>query len=110
MNGQDFKIFLDNFTKDMYATLNVKGGEYSSDRDRLENFKRGAQMTGADPRQIALIYMAKHFDAIGSFVRDPTMPTSEPIRGRFIDLANYAVLMAALVEEAPYNGKWTQAS
>lgn len=83
--------------------LVVKGGEYAGSDDRLANFKRGAALVGCTPLQVALIYLAKHYDAVATYVRDDAggteRPRSESITGRLDDLLNYCLLMKALVEE-----------
>lgn len=80
--------------------LKLKGDEYSGSQDRLGNFKRGAELTGATPQQFCFIYLSKHYDAIATYVREGgTVPLSEPIRGRLLDLMNYCCLLQALIEE-----------
>lgn len=81
----------------------VKGGEYSGDVDALENFKRGAGLTGATPMQVCFIYLAKHYDGIASFIKDDatgeSRPRSEGVVGRLHDLINYCLLLKGLVLE-----------
>lgn len=83
--------------------LRVKGGEYAGSEDRLANFKRGAQLTGAAPLQVLFIYLSKHYDAVSTYVRDQANGTarerSEPIDGRLDDIINYCILAKALVRE-----------
>lgn len=87
----------------------TKGREYAGLEDVLRNFKRGAELTGSTPLQVALIYASKHYDSIATFIRDkaefeknalPERPRpSEPIEGRLDDLINYCLLIQALLEE-----------
>jgi hypothetical protein len=83
--------------------LAVKGGEYAADADKLANFKRGAELTGVKPLTVLMIYLAKHYDAVSTYVRDKEAgrdrPRSEAIAGRWDDLINYCVLAKALIEE-----------
>lgn len=88
----------------IHALILVKGREYSVGDDRLANFKRGAEMTGAHPLQVHLIYMSKHWDAWSTFVKetvsgDGPRPRSEPIEGRLDDIITYAILAKALLAE-----------
>ena len=101
MNTPELTEFADGFVASMHAILGVKGPSYSGatdpTADRLGNFKRCAKAAGVTPMQAWLIYFQKHVDAVSTYVR--TGLQSEPIMGRFLDLANYALLGAALVEE-----------
>ena len=86
-----------------HQLLVVKGGEYAGSADRLANFKRGAALTGCTQLQVALVYMAKHYDAVGTYVRDEAAgevrPRSESIDGRLDDLINYCLLIKAIIQE-----------
>jgi len=83
--------------------LLVKGGEYAGSEDRLANFKRGASLTGVKPLTVLFIYLAKHYDAVSTYVRDMqtgcTRPRSESIEGRLDDLINYCLLAKAIIRE-----------
>jgi hypothetical protein len=104
VNADDFNLLVQETYTESAKLLINKGGEYAGSEDRLANFKRGAALTGATPLQVALIYLAKHYDAIATFVRDDASAVervrSEPIEGRLDDLMNYCILMKALLREA----------
>lgn len=91
-------------TRATAGLLKAKGAEYAGSADRLANFKRGAQLTGATPLQVAFIYASKHYDSLATYIRNDAkglqQHLSEPIEGRFDDLINYCILMKALVMEA----------
>lgn len=93
-----FDEFVAEFTQEMEATLEVKGEDYASDVDRLSNFKQVANNLDIPALQVWAVYAAKHFIAVSKYAKDG-IAASEPIHGRFIDLANYAVLGAALAAE-----------
>lgn len=103
MTQERFTLLVDGMLEQARGLLVVKGGEYTQTEDRLDNFKRGADLTGSHPLQVALIYMSKHYDGIATYVRDQAngteRPRSESIKGRLLDLINYGLLMAALVDE-----------
>jgi hypothetical protein len=103
MNQAEFDKLAKETVESMYQLLVVKGGEYAGSEDRLGNFKRGAALAGVTPLQVAFVYAAKHYDSIATFVRDQasgtSRPRSESMAGRFDDLANYCLLMKALVVE-----------
>ena len=103
MNQADFTTLVESTFTSTKDLLVVKGGEYAGTSDRLSNFKRGAALTGCTPLQVALIYLAKHYDALATYIRDQAVchdrPRSEPIGGRLDDMINYAILIKALIEE-----------
>lgn len=103
MNQADFEKVVDGTLDSVKTLLVVKGEEYARSFDRLANFKRGAELTGATPLQVALVYMSKHYDAVGTYVLDQaagrTRARSEPIEGRLDDLINYCLFIKALIKE-----------
>lgn len=96
------KLFHETMAR-MNQLLIVKGGEYAGSFDRLGNFKRGRERTGASPMQTLWIYAAKHIDSIETFIKDDasgkSRPRSEPIEGRVHDLMNYCLLLLAIIQE-----------
>ena len=104
--------------------LGVKGQAYARDeqlaaQDRLGNFKRTAELIGADPLQVAAIFLMKHVDSLLTWVTEMSDKSSlramitssapdlgfiyqaggEPIEGRFADARNYVDLMFGLAVE-----------
>ncbi len=98
MSDDQFRDFLEQFQEDMNSLLRTKGTDYTVTSDRLDNFKRVAEAVGVTPMQIWAVYFTKHVIAACNFARTGKLE-SEPIRSRFLDIANYAVLGAALAEE-----------
>jgi hypothetical protein len=101
MTTSEFSDFLNGFQKNMEDLLVSKGADYSNNNDRLSNFKEQAKLLGVPPRVIWAVYCHKHIDAMDRWVREGKI-SSEPIHSRFLDLANYAVLGAALAAELEY--------
>lgn len=103
MDRTTFNQLVDETVEATARLLVVKSTEYAGGDDRLANFKRGALLTRLTPEQVALIYMAKHFDAIAIYVANQAEGTlqvlSEPIEGRIHDLINYGFLLKALLAE-----------
>lgn len=104
MEQKDFLKCIEDTLTQCRSVLAGKGAEYAGSEDRLANFKRGANLTGATPLQVAFIYASKHYDSIASFVaktaRKEPVTLSEPIEGRLTDLINYCLLMRAIIQEA----------
>lgn len=118
MNQKDFIELCHATVADCFEVLGMKSQEYSTDTDRLSNFKKAAADLGLDPLQMWAVYYKKHVDAQFSFVRRfceaqaddiknqtaadiiEGLNLSEPIEGRFLDAINYCFLgMALLVEK-----------
>jgi hypothetical protein len=79
----------------------LKGGEYSGDDNRLENFVRNATALGVEPELIWAVYAGKHWDAIQQYCKDVSSGKErerlEAIEGRFDDLIAYVMLGKAMV-------------
>lgn len=81
----------------------LKGSEYSGDDDRLANFRRNAADLGMPYEAVWRVYAAKHWDAIGQYVRDRVSGTQrermEGLAGRADDLIVYLLLFKAMLIE-----------
>lgn len=103
MNNQDFTAHLTEFLGVMRKHSTLKGGEYSSTKDRLSNFKAEAADIDLTPLQVAAVYAGKHWAAIKTYVKDDATGTkrerTEDIHGRLQDLALYCVLVSAIIKE-----------
>lgn len=81
----------------------LKGGEYSGDTDRLLNFRRNAIDLNLPMEAIWRVYAAKHWDAIGQYIRDvkdgKDRTRLENLSGRADDLIVYLLLFKAMLEE-----------
>lgn len=103
MSPSDFSRILATTSEQLLALATVKGGEYAPGADRLANFKEAGARLGLLPEQVLLVYLDKHYAAVGNFIRDLTTHTSrvrsEPIEGRVDDLLVYLVLFKGLLAE-----------
>lgn len=96
MTPKAFEYYKNWFTMEMEKLLTVKGGDYSTEVDRLHNFKHAANLTGVSAQQVCFVYLAKHFESIAAYARNPEHTSTESVESRCLDLANYALLFAAL--------------
>jgi hypothetical protein len=97
----DSKTFSENsaaFLGEMQGILVKKGADYSVGDDRLSNFRMIAETTGLTMRQVWAVYVNKHLFAVMKWVREGQVE-SEPIHGRFVDVANYMALADAIARE-----------
>ena len=103
MDSKEFTVLVEKTQRDTSALLISKGQEYAGTKDRLANFKRGAELTGTTPLQCCFIYMSKHYDSLSTFIKKDAagfdQHLSEPIEGRLDDLINYCFLMKGLIQE-----------
>jgi len=87
----------------------LKGAEYSGDQDRLANFRRNSIDLDLPMEVIWRVYAAKHWDAIGQFIRDlldgMQRPRMETLDGRCDDLIVYLILFKAMLLERGEHGK-----
>ena len=81
----------------------LKCGEYAGDDDRLNNFRRNARDLDTNMETVWRVYAAKHWDAIGQFIRDKNNGVQrgrlEPLQGRVDDLLVYLLLFKAMLVE-----------
>lgn len=70
--------------------------------DTLANFKRNAERMNLTPFQVWNVYFQKHIDSINSaIISNPKYPVdhSESLRGRIIDVINYATILECLLRD-----------
>ncbi len=97
MTKQQYADHVRAFTDEMLAVTAAKNVDYSAgSEDAMANYYELASASGVTPVQAWMVLMMKHVTAIMRYAKKGSV-VSEPIRGRFIDLANYAMLGAALV-------------
>lgn len=86
-----------------------KGGEYSGDHDRLENFKRNGARLNLPMEVIWAVYAGKHWDAVTQYCADIRVGTTrsrmESLKGRCDDLIVYLILFKAMLQEREGGGK-----
>lgn len=104
MNNIDFNCILDYRINQMRETLQKKADEYSSDEDRLHNFKLAGKVKSETPQKAAWGMATKHLvsiiDMIEEFEQKPNyIPPRELVNEKFGDMINYLVLIEALIEE-----------
>ncbi len=99
MTFEQCDTIIEDHTASRVAMCQAKAREYANSDDRLANFKRNAAILGTSPETILMVYMMKHIDAIGHFVKSGGSVGSEPIEGRIMDAQNYLDLLVCLLAE-----------
>lgn len=104
MTHEEYADHVLEFTDEMRAVTRAKNADYSAGtNDAMRNYYELAQATGITPVQAWMCLMYKHLTAIKRFVKTGSV-SSEAIHGRFIDVANYAMLGDALVYDLTTKG------
>jgi len=99
MTHAQYRDHVTAFLQEMKAVTDAKNTDYSAGTDdAMANYYELAGAAGITPRQAWMCLMMKHVTAIMRWVKVESV-ASEPIRGRFIDLANYAMLGDALARD-----------
>jgi len=97
MNEQDFKQFRRDFLTEAVEVSDSKSVEYTiSNMSKLYNFTHVAERVGITPGQALMVYLLKHVDALCNDAKTGKTYSDETTRSRCIDIANYAILYAAL--------------
>jgi hypothetical protein len=103
MTVNELGKFVAEFQAKQLDIMAMKGQSYSGamdgddGADRLANFKRVGKQMGVSAMTCWLCYFLKHVDSVATFIR--TGHESEGFESRALDLANYAILGAALLKE-----------
>jgi hypothetical protein len=99
MKNNDFIPITEQFVKDMRDILDMKDIEYSSDTDRLYNFKIAANMSDETPERALWGMLVKHLISVRDICYHPESVTRGLLKEKTIDTANYMVLLNALIME-----------
>ncbi len=105
MNNRDFLIFTHNIIHNATNILSAKGHDYSSNDDRLINFKRVAKsfstLTGKEfsAYDAALYIQLIKIDRINNLTLSGKTPNNESIMDSMIDEFNYLLLKYACLQE-----------
>lgn len=109
MEREQFDKLISEFVDEELKLLGWKRTEYTSTDDVLQNFKQNAKFLGMTPKQIAIVYLTKHYQSIVIAVQTGklswtwvTENGSEGLKQRFADMVNYAHLLAAIIDEEEF--------
>lgn len=105
MNNGEFRKVLDSIVNNIYTTLDSKSNEYSSNTDRLENFKEAGLFLNAFPERALLGFVTKHIIALRDFVQTYKFfeVTDAQWDEKIGDIINYMILLKALLVERKNN-------
>lgn len=99
MNDTDFnQLVVDRLNK-CIAVLSNKNEEYSSDVDRLHNFKTAARIDNTTPEKALKGMYLKHLVSVMDLIESPETATYELLDEKITDSINYHILLEALLVE-----------
>ena len=99
MDREHFLKLVENRIKASRDVLIIKEEEYSSEQDRLHNFKRAAAMTGCSAPQAIWGMMVKHLVSIWDMMMGRIPDDRDLMSEKFTDAHNYLYLLeAGLIE------------
>jgi len=99
MTNEEFMLEVDRSVLRSKRVLLKKEREYSSDKDRLEQFYRAGAAQAVSPTE-ALIGMAtKHFTSIADMAKNPRVYTRKQWNAKVVDLRNYTFLLDGLLTD-----------
>jgi hypothetical protein len=102
VNAKDFDVIVKERIEAIEKTLASKGKEYSSDADRLHNFKEAARLESIHPITALRGMMLKHIVSVNDMCRDYVegkIHSEAMINEKFGDYVNYLILLEALMKE-----------
>jgi hypothetical protein len=96
VDQREFQAFARGFHDEQLEGLTAKTRDYADAGDQLANL-RGTP--NVDPRVALVVHIWKQFRAVSKAATAPEEELTQPVRERFLDIANYCILGAALFQE-----------
>lgn len=100
-NDKFNEILIDRLTV-IKGVLAAKAKEYSSEKDRLHNFKEGAKILNTTPEIALFGFLTKHLVSVKDIIDNIAigkLPTTALVDEKVGDCINYFILLEALIKE-----------
>ena len=97
MTNEVFMAMVESRHQASKQVLCKKEKEYSSGKNRLEQFYRAASVQNINPCEALVGMMTKHFTSIVDCSKTPLNTPDEMWKEKLTDLRNYSYLLEALV-------------
>lgn len=105
MKAEKFNEVVEERISKIKSTLVRKAAEYSSDDDRLHNFKVAARINGETPEKALWGMMSKHLVSVIDIISGTSagkLPNADMRDEKIGDAINYLILLEALlIEKSP---------
>jgi len=95
MKAEDFDLLVDKVQNRCKRVLVKKAAHYAGDEDRLENFKRVAQLQDMTPADASFALMSKHIVSIAMLLEEDPLPSKKQWDEKITDAINYLILTEA---------------
>lgn len=89
MSTEEFQKLLDQLDGNSLQTLKEKNAKYSSNEDRLHNFRSGGDIFGGTPAQACWGYLTKHLVALRDMVERNDFSDNADFLEKCQDSINY---------------------
>lgn len=101
MTQTELNLLIQEVVDELNETLDKKGQQYSSQEDRLRNFKDAAKFLDETPEEALLGMVTKHIIALKDFIHfnNYTQVGKEQWLEKTGDIINYMILLRALLRE-----------
>ncbi len=106
ITSKDFEGLVGEFLEEEEKLMEWKAQEYSTDGDRLQNFREVAFLEQRKMSQVAFSYLLKHLQSIALVVNNGRVKWcwedengNEGTKQRIADARNYLLLLSACIEE-----------
>lgn len=103
MNHSEFNKLLNEIVIRTTNVLATKSAEYSTDTDKLHNFKRAGKMLQCSPEKALVGMWTKHVISILDIVDGNTAKSYDEyiktVEEKITDAINYLILLEALIKE-----------
>lgn len=99
MNNDKFNAVVQHRLDECAKILISKSEEYSSDTDRLHNFKAAARVNNCTPEQALWGMYTKHLISVMDLMAAPNKVSESKLAEKITDSINYHLLLEALLVE-----------
>lgn len=99
MTQQEQEKYFGALISELKHILFSKGGDYSTESDRLSNFKYAGSICGVTSQLNCLNLIATKVARLGVLLNSKSEPNNESIQDSVLHLINYGILLSMLLEE-----------
>jgi len=99
MEPKQFDKLVNHRLESCKKVLCSKEEEYSSEEDRLHNFKVAADFLGTTPEKALMGMWVKHLVSVLDLINNPDTVTQHLLKEKFGDTINYSLLAEACLTE-----------
>lgn len=106
MNKQEYLAFHQNFCQRMVVLAKKKNADYTGNSDSAFNNVEAGEKLGIGMTEEGILFrMTDKFSRAITFVKTGTYQVEEDVKESLIDLANYAAMLAGVIESKRQTGQ-----